>query len=173
MSLRVQRKHSGRTWAGAVGCVLRESSGNALVELALVFSFLGVPLLLGTIQSGWLLYDHLEITNAAHVGALYGMRSSTFASDANGITAAARAEAPELGTSLAIASTVFYACSGALDGTQYASQSAADTACTSGLTRDLQFVQVDASVSVTPMAHIPGLPTTYTLRSRSVMEVQE
>jgi len=32
-------------------------SGNALVELALAFSLLGIPLLLGTVEMGYVVYD--------------------------------------------------------------------------------------------------------------------
>jgi hypothetical protein len=68
---------------------------------------------------------------------------------------------------------VFYACSAAIDGTQYASQSAASTACTGTGDHALQFVKVTASYAATPFAQIPGLQRTVTLTVVSVMEVEE
>jgi Flp pilus assembly protein TadG len=143
------------------------------LELALVLSFLGVPLLLGTIETGVLLFNYSEIANAAHVGAVYGMRSSTFANDGSGITAAGQTEAYNLGAALTVTPLIYYACSAALDGTHYSSATDATAACTSGSNHSLQFIQVTASASITPPLHLPGLPASLTMQSVSVMEVQE
>jgi Flp pilus assembly protein TadG len=156
-----------------VRLLCREDCGSALIELALALSLVGLPLLLGTIYTGVLLFDEIEISNAAHAGALYGMQSSTFASDSAGITSATQTEAPDLGTGLSVTPTVFYACSSAIDGTQYSTQSAANTACTGGWNHALEFVQVTATYVATPFASIPGMQRTVTLSSVSVMEVEE
>ena len=66
-------------------------SGNALVELALAFSLLGIPLLLGTVEMGYVVYDSVEISNAANAGSLYGMQNATDAASSAGITTAAQA----------------------------------------------------------------------------------
>lgn len=144
-----------------------------MLELALVLSIFGAPLLLGTIETAVLLFNYSEIANAAHVGALYGMKSSTFANDSAGIVAAGQAEAYTLGAALTVTPVIYYACSAALGGTQYSSPTDASAACTGGSNHSLQFIQVTASASVTPPANLPGLPTSLTMQSVSVMEVQE
>jgi hypothetical protein len=150
---------------------LRDESGSALIELAVTMSLLGVPLLLATVHFSLLLVDAMIISNAAHAGAEYGMTSATYASDTSYIVTAAQNDASGLGTTLSVTPTVFFACSNAVGGTQYTTQSAATTGCTSGHT--LEFVQVVASAAVTPALSVPGLAKTVTLSSTSVMEVEE
>jgi Flp pilus assembly protein TadG len=152
---------------------LREERGNALVEMALCISLLGMPLLVGTVELGGMIYTSIEVSNAAHSAAMYGMISSTFAANSSGITTAAQNEATDLGSSLAVTPNVYYACSNAIGGTQYSSQSTANTACNSGTNHTLEFVQVSTSVVVTPPIRCPGLPASYTLNGSSTMEVQE
>jgi len=150
-----------------------EDSGSALVELALSIALIGLPLLLGTIYGGVLLFYSISVANAAHTAALYGMQSSTYASDTAGITTAAQSEAPELGSNLQVTPAAFYACGNAIDGTQYTTQAAATMACSGAGSHALEFIQVTASYAVTPFARIPGAQRTVTLTSTSVMEVEE
>ena len=152
-----------------------DDSGSALVELAVIFSFLGIPLVIGTAQMAILVQDSIEVESAAHAGALYGMQSLTFASETSAITTAAQAEAADFGTNLSVTPTTFYACSLAEGGTQYTGASAqtnATSACTGGTNHALEFVQVQTSVSVTPLIHWSRLATAFTLRGSSVMEVE-
>ncbi len=150
---------------------LRDEGGGALVELAVVLSIVGVPLLLGTVYTASLLYDSIEVSNAAHAGALYGMVGHNDAADGPGITAAARGEATDFGANLVVTPTVFYACASAVDGAQYATAAAASSPCASSHT--LQFIQVVASVPVTPLGSVPGMQHTVNLSSTSIMMVQE
>jgi Flp pilus assembly protein TadG len=152
---------------------LREEQGNALVEMALCMSLLGMPLLVGTVELGSMIYTSIEVSNAAHAAAMYGMISSTFAASSSGMTTAAQNEASDLGTNLSVTPAVFYACSQAVNGTEYTTQSAANSACTGGTNHTLEFVQVNTSTTVTPPIRCPGLPASYTLTGLSVMEVQE
>jgi Flp pilus assembly protein TadG len=152
---------------------LHDDRGSALVELGLMLSFLGVPLLLATVYFATLLLDDIEIANAAHAGAMYGMESSTFAEDTANIIAAARAETSRFGSNLAVTPSIFYACSTAISGTQYSTQSAANTACTGGSSHALEFIQVTASASIAPPGSFPGWSNPVTLSSTSVMEVEE
>ena len=168
----IARLHPWRSTRWSVCRSLNDTVGSAIVELALVLSFFGVPLLLGTIETSILLFDYSETANAAHVAAVYGMRSSTFASDTLGIIAAGQAEAYDLGNSLTITPTIYYTCSSALNGTRYSDQADANSACT-GSSHSLQFVQVNASTVITPPVNLPGLPANFTVQSVSVMEVEE
>jgi Flp pilus assembly protein TadG len=151
----------------------RDEAGSAIVELALILGLFGSPLLLGTVEIASLLYSSIEVSNAAHAGVMYGMMSSTYASDASGITNAAREEASDFGVSLTATPSIYYVCSAALAGTQYATQTAANTACTGTGNHSIQFIQVTASAAVTPPVRMPALPATITLSSTSAMEVEQ
>jgi Flp pilus assembly protein TadG len=153
---------------------LGDDSGNAIIELAFIFSFLIMPLLLGTVEVGYLVYDSIEISNAASAAAMYGMTSSTLASDNADMTTIAQAEATDFGTNLSVTPTTYYVCSNNVGGTQYSganAQTNANAACTGAASPALQFVSVKTSASVTPPIHCPGLPTSVTLNGLSVMEV--
>lgn len=147
-----------------------------MVEVALTISLLGIPLLLGTSVMATVVYDSIEVANAAHAGALYGMQSLTFASNTAGISTAAQAEASDFGSSLSVSSSTFYVCSNSIGGTQYTgtnAQANATAACTGGSNHALQFVQVTATITVTPPIHCRGLPTSYPLSNTSIMEVEQ
>ena len=153
--------------------------GNALVELALVFALIGIPMLLGTVEMGYVVYYSVEISNAASAGALYGMQSPTYADAANipAVQSAAQAEATDFGTNLTVTPTTYYACSLAAGGTQYPiatyTLAQATAACTGTNNHPLLFIQVLTSVTATPPVHCPGLPTTFTLGGKSVLEVEQ
>jgi Flp pilus assembly protein TadG len=152
-------------------------SGDALVELALVFSFLGIPLLLGTVEMGYVVYDSVEISNAANAGALYGMQNSAYAASNAGITSAAQVEAPDFGSSLTVTPTTFYVCTSAVGGAQYSTtsytQAQAAAKCTGTGNHALEFLQVLSSATATPPVYCPGLPKTFTLGGTAVMEVEQ
>jgi len=152
-------------------------SGNALIELALMFSLLGIPLLLGTVEMGYAVYDSVEIANAANAGALYGMQNATDAASSSGITTSAQAEAPDFGSSLTVTPTTFYVCTSAVGGTQYSTssytQAQAAAKCTGTGNHALEFVQVLTSATATPPVHCPGLAKTFTLGGTAVLEVEQ
>jgi Flp pilus assembly protein TadG len=155
---------------------LRDERGSALVELAFFVTFFATPLLLGTADMGFLVYDSIEITNAAHAAAAYGMQSATLAANNAGMTTAAQTEAADFGTAVTVSPTTYYACATAVGGTQYTgsnAQSNATAACTGTSNHALQFVQVNTSASVTPPIRFPGLPASFTVRGTSVMEVEQ
>jgi len=151
--------------------------GDALIELAFMFSLVGIPLLLGTVQLGFLVYDSVEISNAANAGALYGMQNSAYAASNAGITSAAQAEAPDFGTNLTVTPTTYYACTNAVGGTQYPTstytQAQATAKCTGTNNQAMEFIQVVTSATVIPSIQCPGLPKTYTLTDTAVMEVEQ
>ncbi len=152
-------------------------SGNAMLELALVFSLLGIPLLLGTVEMGYVVYYSVEIANAANAGALYGMQNATDAASSSGITTAAQAEAPDFGSKLTVTPSTYYACSHAAGGTQYstASYSLAQAAakCSGTGNHAVEFIQVAASATATPPIDCPGLAKTFSLGGTSVLLVEQ
>ncbi|MGA9585775.1 MAG: hypothetical protein WBQ95_10635 [Terracidiphilus sp.] len=153
---------------------LMDNAGNAALELAFTFGVFGTPLLLGSSELATVIYDSIELSNSAHAGAMYGMMSSTFAGDTAGIQNAAQTEAADFGTSVTVTPTTYYACSSAVDGTQYSTQTAAAAACPANTSNHyLQFVKVVSSVNINPPVKCPGLPKVWTVSGTSVMEVQE
>jgi hypothetical protein len=153
---------------------LRGNSGQALIETAVVFAFLAMPILAGTAQIGLFVYYSIEVTNSATAGAMYGMQSSAFAEPSNypSLIAAARADAPDFsGVSLTVTPTTYWACSTDVAGTQYATKPQADAACTGGTNHTLPFIKVVTSATVTPIIHCPGLPSSFPLSGSSVQEV--
>lgn len=168
------RRPWSRMWTGCRGrCGER---GDALVELALALSILGLPLLVGTSDMGFVVYDSIEVANAAHAAALYGMQSSTYAANTSGMTTAAQNEASDFGASLSVTPTAYYACSNAIGGTRYTGSSAqanATAACTGGSNHALEFVQVNTSATVIPPVHLPGISNSFTVTGSSVMEVEQ
>jgi Flp pilus assembly protein TadG len=160
-----------------IACVrkrLMDNAGNAALELAFAFGIFGTPLLLGSSELALLIYDSIELSNCAHAGAMYGMMSSTFAADTSGIQNAAQAEAADFGTNVTVTPTTYYACSNAVDGTQYSTQTAAEAACPANASNHyLQFVKVVSNMTIHSLVTCPGLPKTWTVSGTSVMEVQE
>lgn len=150
-----------------------DDHGSALIELALMIGLLGVPLLLGVGALAPLVYASVEVENAAHTGALYGSQSTTTAADISGITTAAQSDVADFTTSLTVVPITYYACATAIGSTQYSSLSNANSACTGTGNHALQFIQVLTTLQVTPVIRCPGVPTTWTLSSTSVMEVQQ
>lgn len=153
---------------------IADNSGNAALEFALAFGLIGTPLMLGTSEIAALIYDSIELSNCAHAGAMYGMMSSTFASDTSGIQTAAQSDAADFGSNVTVTSSSYYACSSAVDGTQYTTQTAAAAVCPANASNHyLQFITVVASMSITPPVQIPGTPKSWTVNGVSTMEVQE
>ena len=153
--------------------VSEDEHGSALIELALMTGLLGVPLLLGVGALAPLVYASIEVENAAHIGAMYGSQSTTTAVDTAGMTTAAQNDVADFTTSLTVTPVTYWDCALSLGGTTYNSLSAANSACTGTNNHALQFVQVLTTLQVSPVIRCPGLPTTWTLSSTSVMEVQQ
>jgi Flp pilus assembly protein TadG len=178
MSQSISRYFQGR-WAGILGHCRRVcgDSGNAVLEFAVIMAFLAPPLLLGTTDLAVLVYSSIEISNAAHAGAMYGMTNSNLASATAMIQIVAQNEASDFGTNLVVTPTTYYACSADQGGAQYptttAGLAAAAAACPSSATNHyLEFLQVVASAPVTLPFSCCGLPKTTTLTRTSVMEVE-
>lgn len=147
--------------------------GSAVIELALAMCFFCPILLFGTADLASISYDSIEVASAAHAGALYGMRSITYANNTSAIQAAAQADAADFGSSLAVTPTLFFACASAINGTQYSSQSAALPNCTATADHVLEFLQVNTSVTVTAPFTLPKLATSYTMHGSAIVEVAE
>ena len=85
-------------------CLVRSRRGVAAVELAVLLPFL-LFIFVAAVDFGRVFYYEVAVTNCARSGALYGSTDATHAADAQGIQAAAVAEAPELTSKLGVTST--------------------------------------------------------------------
>lgn len=138
--------------------------GAALLELALVAPVL-FALLFGAVSLGRAYYVALEVTNAAHAGAEYGL---LFPAESAGVAAAAKASAPEvtLGTP-----TVTWGCE-CSDGTSYYANCSTIPTCTANSTRGSNVVR-RVSVTTTSVYKSfvpwPGIPSSITLSSTATI----
>ncbi|HEY2860613.1 MAG TPA: TadE/TadG family type IV pilus assembly protein [Terracidiphilus sp.] len=128
------------------------TDGASMVELALVVGFFGPLLLLGTAELSILVYDSIELADAAHAGADYASQyyianSNTALPAQSQVTTAVTNDAPELvgmlksGTSLT--ATISTGC-----GTGSASAGNTVPTCNSGT---LPYVKVTATATVVPI----------------------
>ena len=158
---------------------LRSEDGSMLVEFAVVLVFFWLPMVIGVAALAPWVYDSIEIENAAHAGAEYGSYSAAYASDTNGIIAAAQADASDFGANLNVTPTIYWACATNQGGTQYSLQTAAASNCTGTNNGPLEFIQVNTSVGIPnpfdfklPFTNIQ-FPSTLTISRTSVMPVNQ
>jgi Flp pilus assembly protein TadG len=135
-------------------------AGQALVETALIFPVL-IALLIGAAEFACVAYAAIEVSNAARAGAQYGAQSGSTASDTTGIATAASADAANL-TGLTTASSYACACS---DGS---SSTCANTDCANSHIEETLTVNTQATFN--PHIHLPGLPTTFTLKGKAIQK---
>lgn len=136
-----------------------------MVELAIVAPLL-ILLFSGIYALGYFAYYAIEVSNAAHAGAIYGMQNSTTAVDTGDITVYAKKEVPE--KSITVTPSYYYVCLGALNGSTYSTAAAAAASCTNYQ----MMVRVQTSLALATPVSVPGLPDSITLSGDSVMEVQ-
>jgi Flp pilus assembly protein TadG len=151
-----------------------ESSGQAFVELALVFPVL-ILLLVGAVEVGRLAYASVEVSNAARAGVSYGAQNSTTAADLNNIQLAAIQDAPDL-TVLSANATQSCSCEtagGAISAFGSCSSTVANLTTCPSPSRIIQYVQVQTSAAVPTLFNFPGIPATITLRGYAIMRVQQ
>lgn len=87
---RCERPHSS-------GIVTSKEDGQALIELAFCMAFLIAPLLLGVVDVGYFIHESLEVSDAAHDGAMYAVQyfrtnGQTYPGDTKVLTAVHNAE---------------------------------------------------------------------------------
>jgi Flp pilus assembly protein TadG len=140
--------------------VFHGEAGQALVETALVLPLL-VTILLGGAEVAQVAYAAIEVANAARAGAEYGAQSGGTASDTAGIATAAANDAADI-TTLTTTSSYSCVCSNGSTST------CANTDCANSHIEEILTVNTQATVN--PLFHIPGLPTTYTLKGKAIQK---
>lgn len=148
----------------------KASDGAALVELALVTPMLAA-LAIGAADLGRAYYVGLELTNAAHAGAEYGMRNfknTQYITTAN-ITTAATESAPDV-SGLTVAAPVWGCeCS---DGSSFSSHCTAAPTCTASSTmgnNTVYRIKVTASATYHTLVPWIKIPNTITLSQSATM----
>jgi Flp pilus assembly protein TadG len=137
--------------------------GGALVELALLLPVFAL-LLVGAAEIARVEYTAIEVSNAAMAGVQYGAQDATTAADTTGIQNAAQNDA----ANITITTTVEpFACI-CSDGSASTCQ---PTDCSGSNIETI--LTVETQTSFDPVIHLPGLPTTFTLRGHATQKVLE
>jgi Flp pilus assembly protein TadG len=152
---------------------VRESSGQAFVELALILPVL-VLMLVGAVEVGRLAYASVEVSNAARAGVAYGAQNSSTAADPANIRLAARQDAPDL---TILTATTSLACScessaGVITALGSCASNITNLTTCPSPSHIIQYVQVQTSAVVPTLFHFPGIPSTVTLGGYAIMRVQ-
>jgi Flp pilus assembly protein TadG len=138
--------------------------GQSYVELAFALPVLAIVLVVAA-DFGRLFYTYVEVINAARAAAQYGSNSVVTAADSTGMIAAAKQD----GVNLANLTVTASQCT---CGTATASV----PACSSNYcTNDPQgnYVVVNAQAPFSTITKYPGVPSSVTLKSQAVMQVQQ
>jgi Flp pilus assembly protein TadG len=147
---------------------LGNEQGYSLVEVSLLVSFFGVPLLLGVVEMGRLAFAGIEVSNAARAGAAFASQNSADSADTTDTTNAATNEANDV-QGVTVTQNTFCVCSNSPS--TAVTCSSVTTSCTGSGNHGISFVQVNTAATVNPIVHFPGLPTTVTLRGDATMRI--
>jgi len=139
--------------------------GSSLLEMAFLVPIL-LTMLVGVIDFGRAYYLSIEVSNAASAGALYGSQSTTTAQDSSGMHSAALSAAPNV-SGLSATGSTYCECYGSTG-----TVSCSNPGC-SGSSHVIQWVQVNASATYTPLIRYPGVPSSFSLQSESTVRVSE
>jgi Flp pilus assembly protein TadG len=138
--------------------------GQSYVEFAVAVPVLAFILII-VVTLGRLFYTYIGIINAARAGAQYGSNSVITAADAAGMKAAAKQD----GANVANLTVTASQCT-------CGTVTASIPACSSGFcTNDPQgnYVVVNAQAPFSTVLAFPGVPSSITLKSQAVMQVQQ
>ncbi len=106
----------------------------------------------------------MRLSSAAHAGAQYGSYDLSSSSDIDGIVAAARDDADDVGSALSVTAERICRCP---DGTEQA----CTVSCSDGEYAPL-YVEVSVSEAVDLWFSFPGVPSTITLGANSSMRLR-
>jgi Flp pilus assembly protein TadG len=158
----------------------RDEEGSSIVELSVVLYFFLIPLLLGVAGAGMLVYDSIEVSQAAHEGASYAAQvyrtnGSFTATTLANVTTFAEAAEPNIPASALTTTPVTVTCGCAAAG----STAQVTGACTTGAAMScasgtpILFVTVKTQANVTPLVSLRslGFPATVQLNGASTFEM--
>jgi Flp pilus assembly protein TadG len=135
--------------------------GGAIAETALTAPFLAL-LIFGSVEFARVAYAAIEVTNAARAGVSYGAQSGLTASDTAGIKWAATHDGVNIPGMTVSNPVLGYTCS------DNSATSGNPPTCTNNGAHLVETVTVQTQVTMDPLIHVAGLPTTYTLYGTAV-----
>lgn len=138
----------------------RGTEGSNLIELALVLPILLLILAAG-VDLGEAFYTGIQLSGAAHDGAVYGIHNPT---DTAGMKIAAQESSANLA---GFSASATYGCE-CSDGSAIVPGCGAPPACSSNY---VNYVDVAVTASYSPIISFPGLPTQTTFTSKARMRV--
>lgn len=133
-------------------------SGSSLVEIALLLPVF-LLVLLGAVDFGRAYYLKIEVSDAAHSGALYGSQNPT---DTTGMQNAAAAAAPDVP---GFTATAAYGCE-CSDGSSAIANCSSTPSCTTNV---VDYVVVTTSAAYSALFPYPGIPSPLTLNGSARM----
>ncbi len=137
--------------------------GGAIAETALTAPFLAL-LIFGSVEFARVAYAAIEVTNAARAGVSYGAQSGLTASDTAGIQWAATHDGVNVPGMTVSTPILGYTCS---DGS---TPTGSPVACSNNGAHLEETLTVQTKVTIDPLIHVAGLPTTYTLYGTAVQK---
>jgi Flp pilus assembly protein TadG len=150
--------------------------GQAMIEMAVVAGILLV-LLVGAVELGQVAFTAIVVSNAAKAGVAYGTQSGVNASDTSGIAIAAGSDAPNipglvtnLNSSYSSYSSVPATQSGTFSGYTCSCSDGSASTCASSDCASSHIVEtltVNTQYYFSPVVHLPGIPSTFTLKGRA------
>jgi len=146
---------------------IRGDEGSALIEFALVLTFLLLPMLLGIAGFGFWVYDSIEVSDAAHTGAAYATSSfrknATFPADVASVALAAE---PDIPASMVSTPVVYCGCTAPATG----SCTGVKTSTCSG---SILYVTVTTQANIPAPVNLSllGIPSTMQLNGQSTFEL--
>jgi Flp pilus assembly protein TadG len=142
---------------------VKDRRGNALVETSILLPLLAT-LLIAAYEIATAAYTSIEVQNAALAGVQYGAQSSATAGDTTGIQTAAANDAANinLGTT-----TVSHSCICA----NGSASTCLPTDCSGSTIVTILTVQTQATY--TPIIHMPGIPSSFTMYGKAIQKVMQ
>lgn len=157
-----------RTSSGGSAALVRQESGQSLLEIALAFPML-LALLLTATEVGRLACYSVAVSSAAQAGVAYGQRSPITASDTAGIALAARNDADNV-SGLSVSSS--HSCYCMSVGAQTAATHCLLSDCTASQ-RMVEYVQVNTSATIIPLLKYPGVPSSFSVSGQANARVSQ
>lgn len=148
----------------------RRERGSAFIEFALV-SLIIVPLFFGVLDYSRVFYFASVAQGAARAGTQYAVFSQPNETNTSAIQAAATSNGSSSGTTVSATATYWCLCTGTTYSTSNTNTCPTANPCGTGVTNQV-YSQVDTTVSFDTFFQVPMLPSTMTLRGRSIMRVQ-
>ncbi|HEY2468850.1 MAG TPA: TadE family protein [Terracidiphilus sp.] len=145
---------------------VRGEEGSALVELALSLPMLCL-MLLGAAEFAKIAYASIEVSNAAHAGAVYAASTVGASTDTPGIGNAATADSGNMGGADAVSVTsVTTSC--VCSNTAFTPTSCSDNStCSDNNSAMITTVTVTTQATYSPLIRIPGGALKFTLQGQS------